>query len=144
MKETQKKLGQYLPQAILTALTIFCLSFLLNPIASILEALLSGFANQTTILIILRLLVGLLIVIFALLAYILILHKKFHYKKRFRFGIYWKEYTPFCPHCGGKLYPADPAYLECELCEERLQMTDWGKTSIRLKDAVEELKKDKQ
>lgn len=84
------------------------------------------------------------IIIVVLILHSYNLQKKFHYKKRFRFGVYWKEYTPFCPHCGGKLFPSDPAYLECESCGEKLQMTDWGKTSIRIKDAIEELKKDKQ
>ncbi|MDP3582181.1 MAG: hypothetical protein Q8S39_09615 [Ignavibacteria bacterium] len=139
-----KNLKSHLIPAVITAVTTFLLLVITNPFGEILNSFLQIIAIKQEKLVLLRVTVSLVVVILAFLVYIAYLHKKYQYKKRFRFGVYWKEHTPFCPHCGGRLIENDDSYLVCILCEERLRMPFGAQTHIRLKVAIEELKKDGQ
>lgn len=145
MKSIQKRLKRYLPQLFLSILTLFLLTFLLNPIAKMLDVILNDLSDRATKLIVLQLLVGLLIVIFVLIASIFIILKNFNYKKHFRFGVYWHKLKPYCPHCGNKLKETvDYKYLlDCPVCEERICLIeDKNMKHIELKDAIEIVRKE--
>jgi len=139
-----QSLKKHLTPALITALTTLVVLVATKPFADIFDSLLKVIAVHEEKLLLLRLLVSLLILLLAMLSYIIYLHKKFHYKKRFRFGVYWKEHTPFCPHCGGKLVKTAFGHLQCSMCEENLRLPFGGETSIKLERAIEELKKDGQ
>ncbi|MBI9071234.1 MAG: hypothetical protein JEY94_06530 [Melioribacteraceae bacterium] len=139
-----KKAKEYLIPAIITATTTLVVLVVFQPFGEIFEAFLQFLERQIDIRLSLRITVSLLIVILSLNSYVIYLRKKYHYKKRFRFGVYWKDHTPFCPHCGGKLVETGFSYLQCLACEERLRMPFGGQTHIKLEQAIDELKKDGQ
>ncbi|MCL6097936.1 MAG: hypothetical protein M1391_05110 [Bacteroidetes bacterium] len=139
-----KTLKSHLIPAIITAITTLAILVVAKPFGDIFDSLLRTLAVHEEKILILRLLVSLQIVIIGMLSYLFYLRKKYHFKKRFRFGVYWKEHTPFCPHCGGRLIENDDSYLVCMFCEERLRMPFGAFTHIRLRKAIEELKKDGQ
>jgi len=143
MSQVRKKAKEYLRPAIITALTIFALGFLTNPISKIFDSLISDFSDKATKMLILQLWVGLSIILFGLLAYIIYLYKKYNYKRVFRFGVYWYKVKPHCPYCGGKLKTTNYDYLECSTCEERINLCDDKKKIFyKLNDVSEIIRKE--
>ena len=143
MPQAHKKAKEYIRPAIITAITIFALSFLTNPIAKILDFLISDFSEKATKMLILQLWVGLLIVLFGLLSYIIHLYKKFSYKRIFRFGVYWYKIKPHCPSCGHKLENTTFDFLGCTNCDEKIKLYNIDTNSfIDFKDAVKIIKEE--
>ncbi len=141
MSKAHKKVKEYIKPAIITALTIFALSFLTNPIAKIFDSLISDFSDKATKMLVLQLWVGLLIVLLGLLSYIIYLYKKYNYKRIFLFGVYWRKRKPYCPYCGSKLVETSFEFLGCPNCEEKINLCDSKtKTFLKYKDALEIIK----
>ncbi|MCJ7650657.1 MAG: hypothetical protein MUP85_18760 [Candidatus Lokiarchaeota archaeon] len=143
MAQLPKGLKKHLPAAIITTLTIFALSFLLNPISKILDALLSRFSSNSIELSILRLLVGLLIVLLGLVSYVVILHRRLNTKRLFKFGVYWHKVKPYCPACGNKLEDTAFDFIVCANCSEQIKLYDIKtNTYPNLKEAIEIIRKE--
>jgi hypothetical protein len=136
-------LKKHLIPALITATTTLAVLVIVRPLGDFFDSVLKVISIHEEKLFLLQLSVSLLIVILGMLSYIFFLRKRFHYKKRFKFGVYWKEHTPYCPHCGGRLVENDTSYLQCVLCEQRITMPALsGVGHMRLRLAIEELKKD--
>jgi len=139
-----KTLKSYLIPSLITATTTLVVLVAAKPFGVLLDSFLKLLEVRTEKQLLLQLTVSLLIVLLGMLSYIFHLRKKYHYKKRFRFGIYWKEHSPFCPHCGGRLVEGNDYVLTCVLCKQRLKIYFGASTHISLKQAIDELEKDGQ
>lgn len=144
MKKFILLLKEHLFLAILTALTISFLGLFLNPISKILEIFLAEISLKISKLLVLKLWVGLLFILLALILYIIYLLHKIKLKINFRFGVYWdKKLKPLCPVCGSIMSDKKPQSknIICPSCGKSILLwNDNYNKELTYKEAVEILR----
>lgn len=133
---------KYFLPALMTGIATVLLAFFLRPLGILVDAILTQLAMKDIKLFLVQSVIVLLIIV-ALLSYLIIkLLKKYHYKKKFRFSVYWKKLKPYCPHCGGSLLEGSSSLLECKTCKERLHLVYEVHKPLSLKEAQEIIQKE--
>ena len=133
---------KYLVPSIITAITAVLIAFFLRPLGTLFDAILSQLAMKDIKMFLLQSIIVLGFLVLCLISFIIWLLKQYHYKKKFRFSVYWNKIKPYCPHCGGSLLQGSSSYLECKKCKERLHLVYKVSEPLSLKQAQEIIQKE--
>ncbi|MBU0561536.1 MAG: hypothetical protein KKD86_14650 [Bacteroidetes bacterium] len=133
---------KYLVPAFIAALAAVIIAFFLRPLGTLFDAILTQLAMKDIKMFLLQSVIILMLILLFLFSLIAWLLKKYHYKKNFRFSVYWNKIKPYCPHCGGSLLEGSGSYLECKTCKERLYLVYEVHKPLSLKEAQEIIQKE--
>jgi len=133
---------KYFAPALMTAFAAVIIAFFLRPLGTLFDAILTQLALKDIKMFLLQSIIVLSVLVICLASFIIWILKKYHYKKKFRFSVYWNKIKPYCPHCGGSLLQGSSSYLECKTCKERLHLINKVSEPLSLKEAQEIIQKE--